>query len=169
MVRLTYRDGLGVQSVQALGWEMDISQAVFLFSQPILSATALRSGGTNEGSSGTVELVQLSPILEPMRIPHSDTFVAIAPVGPDAQQASNFFLLRPHGDGYMIPGGGPAQAGSNNVVVGTIECEHAGGLVTSAVIDWSLHDLMLDNDRLFFERDFRIEPALTVHYHCKAI
>jgi hypothetical protein len=166
-VRLTHLDGVGVESVEALDQALTDTQTCFLFSQPVLPGAVLPVREANGTTTAIVGLPQLSAFLEPLRIPDQEIVAVIESPGSGVSPGSDFSVHRVSRE-YGTPDGEVDPAAAERTPMGMIRYDSARGIVTSASFNWMVRDLDLADDRLFFERDFGEEAALTVHYHCKA-
>jgi len=166
-VRLTYVDGIGIESVEALGWSFTGSQLFFLFCQPVLSSDLLPGQNCTE-----LDPSRLSPFSDPTKLPHSGSAVLLEAFAASDGNVCGCRVLRIPFEVYGEDGSASPtsdQIRSAATPIGALQYDPDWMFVTQATLNWRFMDLEVSPDRLLFEsrfNDFQSEPTFTVHYHC---
>jgi hypothetical protein len=172
-VRLTYVNGLGVQSVEGLGWSLTGVQLAFLFCQNVLPEGVSSRHEADGTIFAKVDARRLIAFCDPSRPPCDDFSVFLeSTVSSDGTVSGCRVLRIPDDVLYAEEDAIPltsAQMLAAATRMGEIHYDSSGTYVASATLQWHFLDLETYCDRLLFElakRDFLDYPTFTVHYHC---
>jgi hypothetical protein len=168
-VRLTYIDGVGVSSLEPLGWTLTKPVAAHLFSQTILPPPLPTSDPLGrELVDFAVLPAQFTAFLDPTRFLLDQHEIAIRSVAGINESGVGYELsLRPwdrDANGYA----GPEDRSRAVIPLGRLQYDPDRKIVIRALIEWPLYALHLSDDRLCFEGDYQKPPVLTVQYYGRA-
>jgi hypothetical protein len=172
-VRLTYVDGVGVQSVEGLGWGLTGAQLVFLFCQSVLPDGLPNGREAGETNCAKLDAGRLIAFTDPSKPPRACCPVLLESiVGNDGEVCDCRVLRIPY---EVLPVEDDITPLSSEQIraaampMGEIRYDSSGNYVASATLNWHFLDLETYYDRLLFERatrDFQDYPTFTVHYYC---
>lgn len=169
-VRLTYVDGIGVASLEPLGWTLTKPVAVELFGAAVLPPLLFGpdSRDRRPGAS-SAPMVCLTGFLDPTQSPNTAyrAHLAIGPAERDGESRGVELMLEepaPEAGEVDSDAEGPT---SGNIRLGHLRYDPEANCVTDASIAWPMNILCRTTSRLLFEQDFPASTRLTVQYHCR--
>ncbi|HUT93716.1 MAG TPA: hypothetical protein VMY37_29905 [Thermoguttaceae bacterium] len=165
-VRITYVDGVGVESIEPVGCSVAVVDRDYLFRAPFLWQGDMLAGNRNPNGTWTVDAAQLRGLTPPsMReIPRGK--IVIEPTGDYRQggtQRATLRIRRP-------PSGRPAEYPFPPV--GTFQYDLGESRITAATLHWRaprdcLTPLFPPTEPAFSRVVLETEPTIALHCCCK--
>ncbi len=169
-VRITYRTGQGVESIQPIGCTLDNRQARFVFQRALLSDYfLLPRRPAAVGETRRVDARQLMGYLEPSLRGLPEGEIAVRRGAEHRHNGKRYCTLQVQGDALnvrscILPDGFFGRFRPT----GTLQFNLSDGYVEGAQLRWRIDEAQfLFGDRLLFESDFRGQPRLAIDYRCK--
>ncbi len=166
-VRITYRAGEGVESIQPLGCPLSLWEATVLCRTAVLSRglplPALPEGAAPEAPC-TMDARWLLACLDPAHRGVSQCEVTLRACHEGARQDRRCCTLRIEAALLEVAGGGRSVALVRPS--GTLQFNVAAGYVESGRVRWTIDEADFDGSRLLFEAYFREPPVVAVDYSC---
>jgi hypothetical protein len=169
-VRITYRAGKGVESIQPLGCALSLSEASVLCHTAVLSRglplPALPEGAAPEAPC-TMDARWLLACLDPAHRGMTQGEVTLRACHEGARQDRRCCTLRVEAALLKVAGGGGRVALVRPS--GTLQFNPAAGYVESGHVQWTIDRANFDGSRLLFEADFREPPVVAIDYSCSVL
>jgi hypothetical protein len=169
-VRVTALDGLGVRSVEPLGWELEVGSALeYLFHLPVFAHWQLLPDADAPAmSEWTVPAEQIEGFLLPLLPAIEDRSVVIRKVRDYRLDAVDYCDL----EGVLAPPPIPIDSPVAKMYLSraVVQYNRTEDHVSRAEFQWPLTYLVTHAapEKFFHERQFQQTPIATVIYSCRA-
>ncbi len=168
-VRITYKNGAGIESIQPIGCVLDRWEAQFVFHTAILADHfVFPREDAGPGDAWPLDARQLMTFLEPSirGLPEGEVTVRRGPAYKCS--GKRYCILQVEGDtlevvSCALAGCPPGRFRPS----GTVHFNLDDGHMETAQLDWQMDSAHFMGHRLLFETDFQSRPTLRIAYCCK--
>lgn len=167
-IRITYVDGLGVDTIQPVGCELDARERDFLFTTAVLSDTYLFPDlKVKTGQTWTADGRNFSGFLDPSLRGLPEGQVTISRENDESENKKLYARLKIN-DGYLeVNASDDASRRIGSFVPrGTLQFDLQDGFVHQALLSGSMRIEEVSRNHILFEASFRSEPKLRIVYSC---
>jgi hypothetical protein len=173
-VRLTYVDGLGIESVEGLDGPLSGRQLLLLFRQFVVPPGLCPADPNADPAFTRMTVNDLASISDPTRSPaDGGTVLLQAVAGPEGRTSCSHVLYNPEEYSYRNRQAAPTQAELRAATrMGTLYYDPEGTFISRATIHWPLGQLEVFSECLLYENpfvDIDSELTMTVDYFCRRV
>jgi hypothetical protein len=163
-VRISYRDGLGVESIQPIACTLTAKEVEYLFNTPVAAdCHFLAFAETRPGRRPTLDAGALAMFLDPSLPVIVRGKVRIEEAG----NGRGWKIWQPEDDSPTLRSAGPARRFVGSVsLAGIMQADPEGRFVEAADLSGLLHLCLTPRDSLFFEEVVAAAPEFHAHYQC---
>jgi len=168
-VRITYVDGVGVQSIEPISCSLTASERDYVFNLALLSDSNMMRLDIPPGGTWTIAGSEFIGLLDPtMRgVPRGE--VAVVREADQEENGKKYGMLRIQPNSYLEIDSSDASTRRIGSLApqGTLRYNITDGYVDNVSLTGDVHLEKVSQDHLLFEASYKTRPELKGSYSCK--